>query len=56
MSVTVGLPAGIAVKLIIEGKIQATGVHIPTTPEFYEPILKELEEYGIKFVEEYFEK
>jgi len=56
MSMTVGLPAGIAVKLILEGKIQTTGVRIPTTPEFYEPIMKELEEYGISFVEEYFEK
>jgi saccharopine dehydrogenase-like NADP-dependent oxidoreductase len=56
MSMTVGLPAGIAVKLILEGNIEATGVRIPTTPEFYEPILKELEDYEIKFVEEYFEK
>ncbi len=56
MSMTVGLPVGIAVKLIIEGKIHATGVRIPTTQEFYDPILTELEEYGIKFVEEYNEK
>ncbi|KPK79840.1 MAG: saccharopine dehydrogenase [Bacteroides sp. SM23_62_1] len=55
MSMTVGLPVGIAAKLILERKIQATGVCIPTTPEFYEPILNELEDYGIKFVEESFE-
>jgi saccharopine dehydrogenase-like NADP-dependent oxidoreductase len=51
MSVTVGLPLGIAVKLILEGKILSTGVRIPTTPEFYDPILSELEEYGIRFIE-----
>ncbi len=55
MSMTVGLPAGIAVKLILEGKIHATGVRIPTTREFYNPILNELEKYRIKFVEEYYE-
>jgi saccharopine dehydrogenase-like NADP-dependent oxidoreductase len=55
MAMTVGLPLGIAVKLILEGKIHATGVRIPATPEFYDPILKELEEYGIRFIEEYTE-
>jgi saccharopine dehydrogenase (NAD+, L-glutamate forming) len=56
MSMTVGLPVGIAVKLILQGKIYSTGVRIPTLPEFYDPILNELEEYGIRFVEEYSEK
>ncbi len=51
MSITVGLPVGIAVKLILGGKIFSTGVRIPTTPEFYDPILAELEEYGIRFIE-----
>jgi saccharopine dehydrogenase-like NADP-dependent oxidoreductase len=55
MSIAVGLPVGIAVKLILEGKIRSTGVKIPTNPEFYDPILNELEEYGIRFVEEYFD-
>jgi saccharopine dehydrogenase-like NADP-dependent oxidoreductase len=55
MSVTVGLPVGIAVRLILEGKILATGVRIPTTAEFYDPILTELEDYGIRFIEEYHE-
>jgi saccharopine dehydrogenase-like NADP-dependent oxidoreductase len=55
MSLTVGLPLGIAVKLILEGKIHSTGVRIPTTREFYDPILNELEEYGIRFIEEYYE-
>ncbi len=52
MSQTVGLPVGIGVKLILEGKIKKTGVHIPVTEDIYIPILKELENYGIKFEED----
>lgn len=52
MAKTVGLPLGIAAKLILENKIQLTGLHIPAIPEIYEPVLKELELNGIKFNEE----
>jgi saccharopine dehydrogenase-like NADP-dependent oxidoreductase len=52
MSKTVGLPLGIAAKLILENKIKLTGLHIPVIPEIYEPVLKELELNGIKFNEE----
>lgn len=52
MAKTVGLPLGIAAKLILENKIQLTGLHIPVIPEIYEPVLKELEVDGIKFNEE----
>ncbi|OEK00470.1 saccharopine dehydrogenase [Roseivirga sp. 4D4] len=52
MSKTVGLPLGIATKLLMEGKIEARGVQIPITPEFYNPILDELETLGFEFVEE----
>jgi saccharopine dehydrogenase-like NADP-dependent oxidoreductase len=52
MAKTVGLPLGIAAKLILNGTIKLTGLHIPTHKEIYEPVLKELEEYGIKFHEE----
>lgn len=52
MAKTVGLPLGIAVKLILNGQIKLRGLHIPTSKEIYEPVLKELEEYGIGFVEE----
>jgi hypothetical protein len=52
MAKTVGLPLGIAAKLILNGKIKLTGLHIPTSKEIYEPVLKELEELGVKFVEE----
>lgn len=51
MAKTVGLPLGIAAKLILENKIKLTGLHIPVIPEIYEPVLKELELNGIKFNE-----
>jgi saccharopine dehydrogenase-like NADP-dependent oxidoreductase len=47
MAKTVGIPLGIAVKNIINGNIHTPGVHIPNTKEIYEPILKELETFGI---------
>jgi len=52
MSITVGVPVAIAVKMILTGQIKETGVKIPVKRQIYEPILKELEEYGIKFIEE----
>jgi len=51
MARTVGLPAAISTKLILEGKIDKTGVHIPVTPEIYIPILQELKELDIAFKE-----
>lgn len=52
MAKTVGLPVAIATKLILEGKINEKGVKIPTSKEIYLPVLKELSENGINFVEE----
>jgi len=51
MAKTVGLPVGIATKLILENKINAKGVQIPTVKEIYHPILDELERFGIAFKE-----
>jgi saccharopine dehydrogenase-like NADP-dependent oxidoreductase len=51
MAKTVGLPLGIAAKLILNGTIKLTGLKIPTAKEIYEPVLKELEEHDIKFTE-----
>ena len=48
---TVSLPAAIAVKMIIKGQIDITGVQIPVIPDIYKPILNELEEIGIIFKE-----
>ena len=52
MSITVGMPVAIAVELILKGKMNLTGVHIPVTKNIYEPVLKELEQIGINFIEE----
>ncbi len=51
MAKTVGLPIGIAAVLILEGKIDLAGLHIPILPEIYTPVLKELEKNGVKFTE-----
>lgn len=51
MAQTVGLPLGIAAKLILTGEINLVGLHIPVLPQVYEPVLKELETHGISFTE-----
>ena len=51
MAKTVGLPLGIAAKLLLQGKITETGLHIPIIPSIYEPVLKELDKKGISFIE-----
>lgn len=51
MSKTVGLPVGIAAKLVLQGQIKETGVHIPIKKNIYEPILNELEELGFEMTE-----
>lgn len=53
MAKTVGLPLGIMAKLVLGDKIPLTGLHIPILPEIYNPVLKELEEFDIKFVESF---
>jgi len=52
MAKTVGLPLGIAARLILEGKIKLRGLQIPIQKEIYEPVLDELESQGIAFMEE----
>lgn len=53
MSITVGLPVAIAAKMLLTGEISGlAGVHIPTVKKIYEPIMKELEDYKIRFTEE----
>jgi saccharopine dehydrogenase (NADP+, L-glutamate forming)/spermidine synthase len=51
MARTVGLPAAIGARLILSGAIGNTGVHIPVTPEIYNPVLDELARLDVKFVE-----
>jgi len=53
MSKTVGLPMAIAAKLILNGKVKTKGVAIPVVAEIYEPLLHELAQMGIVFIEEH---
>lgn len=51
MAKAVGLPLGIAARLILDGKLRTKGVSIPTKKEIYVPILEELENMGFEFSE-----
>jgi saccharopine dehydrogenase (NADP+, L-glutamate forming) len=51
MAKTVGLPLGIASKLVLENRVKSRGVQIPLQPEYYLPTLDELETFGIRFEE-----
>lgn len=51
MAKTVGLPLGIAATLLLENKIDLSGLHIPTIPAIYLPVLNELANEGIRFEE-----
>lgn len=51
MAKTVGLPLGIAAKLILNGTLKLTGLHIPILKEIYEPVLQELENEHVTFKE-----
>ena len=51
MAKTVGLPLGIAAKLILSGKIKMSGIHIPVSKAIYEPVLEELKDHGVAFLE-----
>ena len=51
MAKTVGLPAALAARMVLTGKLDLTGCEIPTRPSIYEPVLKDLAADGIAFVE-----
>jgi saccharopine dehydrogenase-like NADP-dependent oxidoreductase len=51
MAKTVGLPVAMATLQILNGNIKTPGVQLPIRKEVYEPILRELEEYGVIFKE-----
>lgn len=50
---TVALPASVALKMVLAGKIKLTGVHRPVVPEIYVPVLEELKKMGIEMKEEF---
>ncbi len=51
MAKTVGLPVAIAALKILNGEITTAGVQLPISKEVYQPILEELEDYGVVFKE-----
>jgi saccharopine dehydrogenase-like NADP-dependent oxidoreductase len=53
MAKTVGLPLAIAATLALKGEIKLTGLHIPTIPEIYTPVLNALKQEGIQFEESF---
>lgn len=52
MSMTVGLPLAMTARRILEGTFKESGVHLPIHPDIYNPVLAELEDHQIRFVEE----
>jgi saccharopine dehydrogenase-like NADP-dependent oxidoreductase len=52
MNRTVGLPAAVAVRFVLEGRFNQPGVQVPVMKDFYEPALEELERLGIQFTED----
>lgn len=52
MAITVGTPLAIATKLLLTGEFNQTGLQLPIKKEIYEPILAELEGFGISFEEQ----
>jgi saccharopine dehydrogenase-like NADP-dependent oxidoreductase len=53
MAKTVGLPLAIAARLILNGELPLTGLHIPINKIVYGPVLEELSRHGIIFREEH---
>lgn len=52
MARTVSLPAAVAARLILDGRLNERGVVRPVTPAIYEPVLGELKLLGIDCLEE----
>ena len=52
MSQTVGITCAIGSRMILDGKIPQKGIVSPIHREIYEPILKELERFGVVMIEE----
>jgi len=52
MAITVGTPLAIATKMVANGELNFKGLQVPVIPQIYNPILDELEELNIKFIEE----
>ena len=51
MAHTVGLPIAMACKLVLNERITDRGVLLPLKPTIYDPVLDELEQFGVVFDE-----
>ena len=51
MARLVGTPCGIAVKQVLDGTISDTGIVAPLTPKINNPLMVELQKYGIALTE-----
>lgn len=51
MALTVGLPIGIFARRALKENLGYKGVLLPIAKDVYDPVLKELEDYGVRFVE-----
>lgn len=49
LSRAIGLPLGIVLKMVIDGKITETGMDVFMKKSVYEPVLTELEKHGLVF-------
>uniref|UniRef100_A0AAZ3R7T9 Alpha-aminoadipic semialdehyde synthase, mitochondrial n=1 Tax=Oncorhynchus tshawytscha TaxID=74940 RepID=A0AAZ3R7T9_ONCTS len=49
MAKTVGYPAAIAARMVLDGEIRTKGLVVPMTKDIYGPALKRLQEEGLKF-------
>lgn len=51
MALTVGYPAAIATKMILDGEIQERGAVLPLSPDIYRPMLTRLRAEGLEATE-----
>lgn len=51
MAKTVGYPAAISTKMLLEKEIQKTGMVVPLSKDIYKPVLQRLEQEGIRAVQ-----
>lgn len=51
MALTVGFPAAIAAKMVVDGEIQERGVVLPFAPDIYRPMLTRLRAEGLEATE-----
>lgn len=51
MALTVGYPAAIATKMILDGEIQERGSVLPLSPDIFRPMLTRLRSEGLEATE-----